>query len=416
MTPAPATKKASKRAPKKSTATTASKTAPKTRPPKTLHLVGDHWTPYNPPDPATYPANSKTYAIKHGDTLWGLAQQFYNSGYMWPQLWETNTWITDAHWIYPGDVLLIEGEITQQAQGGATTGTGTTGTTGGGTAGTGTTGSSGGTLGTTSGNPLGGQTVRPLITAADAVGGTAGPVPLATEADIYCYGYIGDPNEPMPNSILAWEDAELRYQAGTVLAETQADGSEGDLVFITGGSSTGLVAGETYMLIAPRGLIKHPRDKFQIIGRQYDYIGQIKVLCLDGQKSRGIITKSCAEIPLGARLKPMPQLPIPLARIPSLPAFCDPSSGKTRGHIISAEGGDWLEAIGEGFLVQINLGRDDQVQPGEFLTVFRENVQPGAPPQVLGEMAVLTAENHTATAKIVLMRYSMMVGDGVEIR
>ena len=414
-TPAPATKKASKRAPKKSTAkpaaTTASKAAPKTRPPKQLHRVGDHWTAYNPPDPATYPAGAKTQAIKQGDTLWGLAQQFYNNGYMWPQLWETNTWITDAHWIYPGDVLLIEGEISQQAQGGGTTSTATTSTTVGTTA-----TNAGGTLGATSGNPLGGQVVRPVITAADAVGGSAGPVPLATEADIYCYGYIGDPNEPMPNQIFAWEDAELRYQAGTVLAETKADGSEGDLVFITGGSSSGLVAGETYMLVAPRGLIKHPRNRFEVVGRQYDYIGQVKVLCLDGQQARGIITKSCAEIPIGARLKPMPQLPIPLARIPSLPAFCDPASGKTRGYIISAEGGDWLEAIGEGFLVQINLGRDEQVQPGEFLTVFRENVQPGAPPQVLGEMAVLTAENHTATAKIVLMRYSMMVGDAVEIR
>src|SRR2546430_5620218 len=157
-TPAPATKKAAKRAPKKSTAkpaaTTASKPAPKstTRPPKNLHRVGNHWTAYNPPDPATYPAGAQTYEIKRGDTLWGLATQFYNNGYMWPQLWETNTWITDAHWIYPGDVLLIEGEISQQAQAGGTTGTGAAGTTGAG----GTTAARG-TLGATSGTPLGGQ-------------------------------------------------------------------------------------------------------------------------------------------------------------------------------------------------------------------------------------------------------------------
>src|SRR5438874_11116898 len=90
-------------------------------PPRELHRVGDHWTPYNPPDPATYPPNAKTYTIKAGDTLWGLATQFYQNGYLWPQLWESNTWITDAHWIYPGDVLLIEGEAAHQAE--ATTGT-----------------------------------------------------------------------------------------------------------------------------------------------------------------------------------------------------------------------------------------------------------------------------------------------------
>ena len=93
-------------------------------PPRELHKVFDHWTAYNPPDPASYPAGAKTYTIKPGDTLWALGKQFYGNSYLWPQLWETNTWITDAHWIYPGDVLLVEGEIAQQA---TTTGAGAAG-------------------------------------------------------------------------------------------------------------------------------------------------------------------------------------------------------------------------------------------------------------------------------------------------
>ena len=79
-------------------------------PPRDLHRVGDHWTAYTPPDPATYPAGAKTHEIKAGDTLWALAQTYYGNAYLWPQLWESNTWVTDAHWIYPGDVLLVEGE------------------------------------------------------------------------------------------------------------------------------------------------------------------------------------------------------------------------------------------------------------------------------------------------------------------
>ena len=147
------------------------------------------------------------------------------------------------------------------------------------------------------------------------------------------------------------------------------------------------------------------------MGRQYDYIGQVKVLCLDGQSARGIITKSCAEIPLGTRLKPMPQLPIPLARIPSLPAFCDPASGKTNGYIVSSQGGSFLESLGEGQLIGISLGHDDQVNPGEFLTVYRDQQEGRSPErQVLGEIAVLTTEGHTATARIVLMRRSMHIG------
>src|SRR5207253_178997 len=166
-------------------------------PPRELHKVFDHWTAYNPPDPASYPAGAKTYTIKPGDTLWALGKQFYGNSYLWPQLWETNTWITDAHWIYPGDVLLVEGEIAQQA--GATAGA-TTGPAVGSTTPSTTTG----TAGVPGGNPLGTVAERPLVTRADAVGGTAGPVPLATEADVYCYGYIGPTNEPMPNVIAAW--------------------------------------------------------------------------------------------------------------------------------------------------------------------------------------------------------------------
>ena len=115
----------------------------------------------------------------------------------------------------------------------------------------------------------------------------------------------------------------------------------------------------------------------------------------------------------GARLKPLPQIPIPLARIPALPGVCDPASGKTEGFIVNAEGG-WIQALGSGILVEVNLGRDEQLQPGDFLTVWRESRQPGQPRQVLGEIGVLTAEAHTATGKIVSSRYHMEVGDHVE--
>ncbi|HKB80280.1 MAG TPA: LysM peptidoglycan-binding domain-containing protein [Thermoanaerobaculia bacterium] len=369
-----------------------------------MHKFGDHWTAYNPPDPSTYPPNAKTYTIKKGDTLWALGQQFYGNAYLWPQLWEANTWITDAHWIYPGDVLLVQGEVVQQAQAGESATTGTP--VAGGTPTPATPAPSG--TGFTSMS-----TEHPLVTAADAVGGTTSPVPLATDADIYCFGYIGSSTEPMPNKISSWEDAEVHYEQG---APSQIlPGSEGDLAFIDGGSATGLNAGDTYLLVVPGPLARNPATQ-EVIGREYHYVGQVKVLCTEATRSRALITQSCDEVPLGARLKPLPQIPIPLARIPSLPAFCDPASGKKNGLIVSAQGGDWMRDLGEGQLVHVNLGRDDQVQPGDFLTIYRDGIPGITPTQVLGEAAILTTENHTATARIVLMRYSMRVGDRVEIR
>lgn len=376
------------------------------RPPRDLHRAGDHWTAYNPPDPSTWPAGSKTYTIKAGDTLWGLAQQFFKNAYMWPQLWETNTWITDAHWIYPGDVLLIDAETAKQiaateAVGGETTPPAlmTDTTT---AAGSGTAALPGGTI---AGNRL--------TTAADAIGGSRNPVALGTEADLYCYGYIGDPAEPMPNSIQGWEDSEMRYEPGAIHQEIS--GGMGDLVMIKGGTSSGIVAGETYIVVEKGDLVSHPGKRTQVVGRQYLYCGQVRILCADDHQARGIITESCVDIHIGARLKPLPQLPIPLARVPNMPAFCDPSSGKPNGYIVSAQGG-WQDALGEGLLVEVNLGAADQLQPGDFLTVYRQGFQPGQAYQVLGEVGILTTNTHTATGRIMAMRYSMRIGDRVEIR
>lgn len=367
------------------------------QPPRDLHRVGDHWTAYNPPDPATYPPGSRTHEIKPGDTLWQLAQQYYSNPYLWPQLWESNTWITDAHWIYPGDVLLVGGEGTSAAA--TSTGEGAM-------------------------SPV---TPRALaeednaFTATQTDDGFAvarvlpnNPIPLGTEADIFCYGYIGDPNEPMPNFVQSHEDVEVKYLLRAT-PQVPASAAPGDLIYIGGGAATGLVAGETYIAVQPEELVVHPATG-AVLGRQYNYIGQIRILCTDTQPglSRGIVLEACREISIGARLKPMPQLPIPIARVPELPEWCDPPSGRTSGYIVDSR--EWDLGLVEGVLVQIDLGSDNQIEPGDFLTVFRPSILSDQPRVVLGELGVLTTESRTATAVIVRARREMLVGDQVEVR
>ncbi|MGZ7040474.1 MAG: LysM peptidoglycan-binding domain-containing protein [Thermoanaerobaculia bacterium] len=362
-------------------------------PPRELHRVGDHWTPYSPPDPSTYPPNAKTHLIKAGETLWGIAAGLYGNGYLWPQLWESNTWITDAHWIYPGDVLLVGGETSE-----ANVATGTTATTT-------TTGGKSSTETSTEEQGTG-------ITSATMGRTEPTPIPLGTEADVYCYGYLGDPNESMPNKVASFEDVEVMFQPGAVVQTNAA--VEGHLLYIDGGTSTGLVAGETYLAVSPQQLVYHPKTG-ELIGRNYDYRGLIRVLCADETHARAIITQSCKEIEVGTRLKPVPQLPIPIARVPDLPGFCDYPTGRNNAVIVAAAKDESL-ALGVGDLIQINIGRDDQLQPGDFLTVFRESPVAGQPRQVLGEIGVLTTENRTSTAKIVAMRRAMVIGDLLERR
>jgi len=370
-------------------------------PPKDLHRVGEHWTAYNPPDPATYPTGAKTHEIKAGDTLWELAQQYYGNSYLWPQLWESNTWITDAHWIYPGDVLLVTGEA-----GDAATAAGAA------------------TEGSAALSP-----VSPRATLEGNIGGAeettssglpiarlepeGRPLPLGTESDIYCYGYIGHPQEPMPNYIESHEAVDIKYEPRQHNPERPADAAEGDLVYVAGGADTGLVAGDTYVIVLPGAIVHHPATG-EVLGRKYEYAGQIRILCLEGNRARAMITSSCREIPIGAKLKPLPQLPIPIARIPAMPAWCDPPSGRTSGTIVDSRG--WQLGTSDGNLVQIDLGSNDQIEPGDFLTIYRPSERKDQPRQVIGQLGVLTTQAETATAVIVSARKEIVIGDLVEVR
>jgi hypothetical protein len=362
------------------------------QPPRELHRVGDHWTAWNPPDPASYPAGARTHVIKSGDTLWALAQQYFNNPYLWPQLWESNTWIEDAHWIYPGDVLLVEGEGTNVAAGTAA-------------------GEGDAALNTVI--PGDSSAFTPTQDAgipSVRLTGENRPIALATESDIYCYGYIGDPNEPMPNYISSHEAVDIKYLPGT---DHPARATLGDLVYVAGGASTGLVAGESYLVVEPGELIKHPTTK-ATVGRQYHYTGQVRILCTENGQSRAIVVETCREIRLGARLKPVPQLPIPIARVPGMAEWCDAPTGKTSGYIIASR--EWHLGLVEGNLVQIDLGSDHGLEPGDFLTVSRVSQKSDQPPMVLGQIGVLTTEARTASAVVLQVRRELLIGDKVELR
>src|SRR5687767_8266877 len=67
--------------------------------------VPRHWSRYRYPE--TIPDGATYYIIVRGDTLWDLAGKYLGNPYLWPQIWDENRYITDAHWIYPGDPLIM---------------------------------------------------------------------------------------------------------------------------------------------------------------------------------------------------------------------------------------------------------------------------------------------------------------------
>lgn len=63
----------------------------------------------------------KTYKVKSGDTLWGIAQKYYSAGSQWKKIYNANKSVIEStakkhrngkgsdngHWIYPGTTLSI---------------------------------------------------------------------------------------------------------------------------------------------------------------------------------------------------------------------------------------------------------------------------------------------------------------------
>jgi hypothetical protein len=54
------------------------------------------------------PNSGNVYVIQPGDTLWDISSRFLADPQAWPQLWSVNAYITNPHWIYPGNNIRFQ--------------------------------------------------------------------------------------------------------------------------------------------------------------------------------------------------------------------------------------------------------------------------------------------------------------------
>ena len=354
-------------------------------PPRPLHKIGDHWTPYEPPTES--PADAQVYIIQPGDTLWALAKHYLGDPYLWPQLWEKNTYIRDAHWIYPGDPLIVglKTEVAPAEQTPAAT-----------TEGTGAAGGGAEQAGPGTGEGAGGEGAGEGTTPAGRL------VPVGGEDDVYCFAYLAAEGAKPNLTIFSGEELEFKEDFATQ-----------DIVYLSGGEAEGVKAGQEYFVSVPIRKLRHPRTD-AVLGLLVRQLGRVQVLCTQEHTATAEVIAACDAIPVDAWITPYEPYPVPMALLTEPLRLCDPPNDKPKGTITYSR--DDILTFGTDQMVLIDMGEADQVTPGSLFTIYRDNLVEGGPRLILGEMAILLTGDHWASAKIVSSNGPIRVGDRIEMK
>lgn len=336
-------------------------------PPQPLHLVGDHWTPYDPP--TEFPEGAMVHIIVKGDTLWDLAAHYLGDPFLWPQIWERNPYIKDSHWIYPGDPVVIDIAVQEAAPA----------------------------------EVPGEETVTSELPPDASLGAPeAVPHQLGSSADVYCFAELVEDESIFPFIVASSERIEFQDQY-----------SEGEIVYINGGANQGVEAGDRFFILHRIRPLQHPVSGSDL-GVVYSQVGQLRVLCAQEDTSIAEITMACDPVKIGDVLKPFSPIPVPLVIDPDPTDRCDLPNGKPLGYI-TYNRDDQIE-LGTFWLVFLDLGMADGIYPGTFATVFRDNPVEGMPRLVMGEVGVLRADETYSTAIITRAWAPLAVGDRIEIK
>ena len=92
----------------------------------------------------------------------------------------------------------------------------------------------------------------------------------------------------------------------------------------------------------------------------------------------------------------------------------DTPNGQPIGHVVDTR--DAVTPIGTGTVVFLDLGEDNGLNPGDFLTVFHPSGKAEGVRTVLGEAAILATRKRASVAIITSMKDNIAVGDWVELK
>src|SRR5262245_10437285 len=339
--------------------------------------VAPHWSKNKYPD--SIAEGAIYYIVEKGDTLWDISARFLGNAYLWPQIWDENKYISDAHWIYPGDPIVLPKLALIAA------GAGIPGAPG------------------EEGLPEGAEGALPGEPGAAGGPAAAALVPVTEETTLQCADYVVQDREDESLEIIGSEQGNTKI----ALAER-------DIVYLNKGSNSGVKAGELYSVHHAAYPVKHPVSGHKL-GTKIETLGWVQIILVQENSASAVVETSCLDLHAGDYLRPFEKVNVPLVVTRPPATRLTPPSGKLNQYVVDI--GFDATIAGEGQLLTIDAGSESGVAPGNVFAVYRIDYPSlPTPRNVVGEVTVVAVRAKTATAKVTYSSDAIMVGDLVELR
>lgn len=307
------------------------------------------------------PTTPDYYTVQPGDTLWDISRTFLGNPEYWPRLWSINDYITNPHWIYPGNRIAFR---------------------------------------------LGTDTEPPVVELEQRAPDPFAPQTLSFE---YAEAQCG-PDVRFTDTIPSDRYSALGFLADSDDVDVYGEVykaktgqywlSEGNLVYLKMDDAEAYDCGDTLSIFRKtRKKVRDPRKNSTKYGSAYLVVAEARVVHRVDDIVAAVVRTSYREMERGDLVGPL--MPIQVELEVREPA------GSLAGHIIGRPV-DENRLVGTGETVFLNVGRADGARVGDsfYVVVQRDEAidlkkeDETLPESVTGRVVVVRVDEYTSTAVI----------------